>query len=187
MAKKINPMLAIVGGLFGVLLLFSIIAVVLYPGPSVMEATDGDTVSVHYVGKYQNGTVFDSNTGEDGREPLKFVLGNHEVIPGFENAVHGMKVHQSKTVTIAPEDAYQYYPELVMTYDRADVVESLGAVPAVGEKLMMMTTTGSVVEGTVTEVTETSITIDFNREIAGKTLVFDITVVNIVKGEIGSH
>lgn len=100
MAKKINPMLAIVGGLFAVLLLFAIIAVAFYPGPSVVEATDGDTVSVHYIGKYENGTVFDSNQGEDGREPLRVVLGEHKVIPGFEDALYYMKIHDHKFMII---------------------------------------------------------------------------------------
>ncbi len=187
MAKKVNPLLAIVGGLFAVLLIFSVIAIALYPGPSVVEAEDGDTVSVHYIGKYENGTVFDSNTGEDGRAPLTFVVGEHQVIPGFENAVIGMKPHENKTVTIPPEDAYPYNPDAVVTYNKTVVIESLGSTPEVGDKLMLVTENGAVAEGIVKEITQTTIIIDFNREVAGKTLVFEITVVNIVKGEIGSH
>lgn len=186
MAKKINPMLAIVGGLFAVLLLFSIIAVVLYPGPSVGGghdgAEDGDTISVYYIGSYEDGTVFDSNQGEDGRAPLQFILGQHQVIKGFENAVYNMTIHEKKTVIIAPEDAYPYNPEMVVTYNKTEVVESLGSEPAVGDKLMMVTGAGAVIEGTVKEITPTTIVIDFNRESAGKTLVFEITVVDIVKG-----
>lgn len=187
MAKKINPLLAIVGGLFAVLLIFSFIAIALYPGPSVVEVTDGDTVSVHYIGKYENGTVFDSNTGEDGQAPLTFVVGQHQVIAGFENAVIGMKPHDTKNVTIPPEDAYPYNPDLVVTYNKTEVVESLGSTPEVGDKLMLVTGTGAVVEGIVKEITQTTIIIDFNREVAGQTLIFEITVVDVVKGEIGSH
>lgn len=187
MAKKVNPLLAIVGGLFAVLLIFSVIAIALYPGPSVVEAEDGDTVSVHYVGKLENETVFDSNTGEDGRAPLTFIVGQHQVIKGFENAVIGMKPHETKTVTIPPEDAYVYDPNLVVSYNKTEVVDSLGATPEIGDKLMLVTGTGAAVEGIVKEITQTTIVIDFNSELAGKTLIFEITVVDIVKGEIGSH
>ncbi|WNY28385.1 hypothetical protein MmiEs2_05700 [Methanimicrococcus stummii] len=187
MAKKVNPMLAIVGGLFAVLLIFALISVVLYPGPTVVEATDGDTVSVHYIGKYENGTVFDSNQGENGKAPLTFVMGNHEVIPGFENAVHGMKAHETKTVTIPPEDAYQYNPDLVITYSMDEVLAALGTVPEVGTQVPMYTVTGLTVVGVVTNVTDSGVVIDLNPDTAGKTLVFEITIVNIKKGEIGSH
>ncbi|MBZ3934883.1 FKBP-type peptidyl-prolyl cis-trans isomerase [Methanimicrococcus blatticola] len=190
MAKKVNPMLAIVGGLFAVLLLFSIIAVVLYPGPAISSdhgVQEGDTVSVHYVGKRVDGTVFDSNQGEDGREPLTFVVGSHQVIKGFENGVIGMESHETKIVTISPEDAYPYNPDMVVTYNKTDVIESLGSTPEVGDKLMLVTGTGAVVEGIVTEITQTTIVIDFNSELAGETLVFEITIVDIVKGEGGSH
>ena len=186
MAKKVNPMLAIVGGLFAVLLIFSIIAIAFYPGPSVVEAEDGDTVSVHYIGKYENGTVFDSNMGEDGKAPFTFIIGHHQVITGFEKAVIGMKPHESKTVTIPPEDAYPYDSDKVVTFMNAEMIEQLGYIPSVGETLMR--SNGFSTElGIVTEVTPTTVIVDFNRAVAGKTLVFEITVVDIVKGEVGSH
>ncbi|WNY23202.1 Trigger factor [Methanimicrococcus hongohii] len=182
MAKKINPLVGILGGLMLVLLIFSIIAIILHPGPTVSlshGAVDGDTVSVQYTGKLTDGTVFDSNM-EEGRELLTFVVGSGAVIKGFDDAVHGMEAGDSKTVTIPPEDAYPYYEELVVTYTKSDVVDSLGSEPAVGDKLMTVSTVGTIMEGTVTEVTPTTIIIDYNSAVAGQTLVFDITVVEVV-------
>ena len=64
------------------------------------EAKQGDTVRIHYTGKLDDGTVFDSSTG---REPLEFTIGKEEVIPGFEKAVLGMEPGQTRTTTIVPE------------------------------------------------------------------------------------
>lgn len=191
MAKKINPMLAIVGGLFAVLLLFSIISIVLYPGPAVgghddsghEGAQNGDMIFIYYIGTYEDGTVFESNQGEDGRAPLQFILGQRQVITGLENAVYNMTINEKKTVIIAPEDAYPYNTDLVVAYDKAEVVESLGSEPAVGDRINLLTNDGVVLQGTVKEITPTTVVIDFNRTSAGKTLVFDITVVDIVKKE----
>ena len=63
----------------------------------------GDTVSVTYTGKLADGTVFDSNVG---KEEFSFVLGAHNVIPGFENGILGMKVGEKKTLVIPPEEGY---------------------------------------------------------------------------------
>lgn len=186
MAKKINPIVAIVAGLFAVLLLFAIISIVLYPGPDVIEAASGDTVSVRYVGTYQNGTVFDSNQGENGSEPFTFVLGAHQVISGFENAVNGMRLNETKTVILSPEEAYPYHPEMVITHNKTEIVEALGSEPSVGDVLGAVTSAG-VVNGVVTEVTYTTVVVDYNPPTAGQTLNFEITLVDIVKGESSDH
>jgi peptidylprolyl isomerase len=67
------------------------------------QATSGDKVKIHYTGTLENGTQFDSS---EGRDPLEFQLGSGQVIPGFDKAVEGMTVGESKSVTISPEDAY---------------------------------------------------------------------------------
>jgi peptidylprolyl isomerase len=66
-------------------------------------AKKGDTVEVDYTGKFENGEVFDTS---EGREPLQFTLGAGQMIPGFEEAVEGMKFGEKKTVTLPPEKAY---------------------------------------------------------------------------------
>jgi len=188
MAKKINPILGIAGGLFTLLLIFSFIIIAFHPGSSTDlyendTVADGDTVSVYYIGQFENKTVFDSNQGENGKKPLSFVMGSGSVISGFEKAVRGMKINETKTVTIKPEDAYAYYDELVISSDKETIIKDLGYLPSVGEKLMMVSSVSSVLEGTVIEITSTDVIIDFNPEVAGKTLIFEIKVVGIQKAE----
>ena len=66
-------------------------------------ATNNNTVTVHYTGTLEDGTVFDSSRE---REPFSFILGSGQVIPGFNNGIVGMSVGETKTLTIPPEDAY---------------------------------------------------------------------------------
>lgn len=84
---------------------------------SPLSAQNGDTVSVHYVGKFPGGKVFDTSMKAEAEKagifnrardykPLQVVLGAHQVIPGFEEALVGMKVNETKEVTIPPEKAY---------------------------------------------------------------------------------
>lgn len=82
----------------------------------MIQAKRGDTVKVHYTGKLDDGTVFDSSKG---REPLEFSIGEGIVIPGFEEAIVGMSPGESKTASICAEQAYgPYRPELVMVVER---------------------------------------------------------------------
>lgn len=84
---------------------------------SELTAQKGDTVSVHYLGKFPGGKVFDTSMKSEAvkaglfspaREykPLQVVLGAHQVIAGFEEALIGMKVNETKEVTLPPEKAY---------------------------------------------------------------------------------
>ena len=84
---------------------------------SAISAQNGDTISVHYVGKFPGGKVFDTSMRSEAEKaglfspardykPLQVVLGAHNVIPGFEEALMGMKINESKEVTIPPEKAY---------------------------------------------------------------------------------
>jgi len=139
------------------------------------EAKTGDAVSVHYTGKLQDGTVFDSS--EQG-EPLEFTLGQGQLIPGFEQAVSGLKVGESKTVTITSDQAYgPYRQELVQVVPREQLPEDLK--PEVGMQLQSTRSDGGVVVVTVTEVSETTITEDANSPLAGKDLIFEIKLVGI--------
>ncbi len=140
-----------------------------------LTAEDGNTVKVHYTGKLEDGTVFDTSVG---REPLEFTLGQGSMIPGFEEAVRGMKVGQSKEVTIPAEQAYgSHRDDLVMVIDRDQLPKDL--TPEVGQHLEMQLMDGRRVEVVVTDVTDTTITVDANHRLAGKTLIFEIEVVEI--------
>ncbi len=97
------------------------------------EAKKGDTVKVHYTGRFEDGEIFDSSTG---KEPLEFTIGKGEVIPGFEEAIIGMNTGESKTVKIPPEKAYgPRYDELVLTVERSRFPDDME--PQLGQQLQL--------------------------------------------------
>lgn len=139
------------------------------------EAKKGDTVKVHYTGKLDDGTVFDSS---EGREPLEFTLGEQQVIPGFEEAVEGMKVGDSKTTTIPSDQAYgPYNDEMVLQVDRSRL--PAGAAPQVGDEMQVRTPDGTVIPVVIVDVAENAVTIDANHPLAGQNLTFDLDLVEI--------
>lgn len=138
-------------------------------------AKAGDTVQVHYTGKFDDGSVFDSSAG---REPLEFTVGSGQVIPGFEQAVEGMAVGQTKTVTIPAAEAYgDRVAEAVLQVPREQLPPDLE--PEVGQQLVMQSRDGRQIPIVVVEVTEDSITIDANHPLAGRDLTFEIELVAV--------
>ena len=139
------------------------------------EANQGDTVKVHYTGKLVDGLVFDSSAN---REPLEFIIGEGQIIPGFEEAVVGLGAGDSTTVTVPPEKGYgPYRDDLVMSVERAQLPEDMD--PQVGQRLQSEQEDGQTVVFTVTETAEESITLDANHPLAGKDLVFEIELVEV--------
>lgn len=140
------------------------------------QAKTGDLVKVHYTGSLGDGTVFDSSAG---REPLEFTLGQGQMIQGFEKAVLGMSVGESKTVIIPSDEAYgPYREELVTVVNKDDLPQDWE--PEAGKQYSFTQPNGGVILATVTEVTESTVTIDANHRLAGKDLTFDIELVEIV-------
>lgn len=138
-------------------------------------AKAGDTVQVHYTGKLDDGSVFDSSAG---RDPLEFTVGSGQVIPGFEQAVEGMAVGQTKTVTIPAAEAYgDRVAEAVLQVPREQLPPDLE--PEVGQQLVMQSRDGRQIPIVVVEVTEDSITIDANHPLAGRDLTFEIELVAV--------
>ena len=139
-------------------------------------AKSGDTVRVHYTGTLADGTEFDTSRE---REPLEFTMGEGRMIPGFEDAVIGMKVGQTKTVTILADDAYgEHHDELMMVVERANLPQDMD--PIVGQRLQMERADGQTFIVVVAEVHEDTIVIDANPPLAGKDLTFEIELVEIV-------
>ncbi|MGD9116578.1 MAG: FKBP-type peptidyl-prolyl cis-trans isomerase [Dehalococcoidia bacterium] len=137
-------------------------------------AAEGDTVSVHYTGSLDDGTVFDSSLE---REPLTFVVGGGGVISGFDEAVRGMAVGETKTVTIPATEAYgEYREELLVTLPLEDLPEEL----VLGQKVPLQNvTSGETINFTVVDISDTEATLDANHRLAGEALTFEITVVAI--------
>jgi FKBP-type peptidyl-prolyl cis-trans isomerase 2 len=145
-------------------------------GCTVEQVETGDTVRVHYTGSLTDGTVFDTSVGSD---PLEFTIGSEQVIPGFEQAVVGMKLGESKTVTIPAEEAYgPRYKEWVFAIDRDQLPEDVE--PQVGSILDLVVMPNAVMTVIVIAVSETSVIVDANHPLAGQDLTFDIELVEIV-------
>jgi peptidylprolyl isomerase len=139
------------------------------------QAKSGDTVKIHYTGTLDDGTEFDSSVG---REPLEFSLGSGQVIAGFDNAVDGMTVGDSKTVTIPPDEAYgERHEQLVQEVLKTSLPDD--TKPEVGMQLQSQSPDGQVMNLVIAEVAEESITVDANHALAGKALTFAIELVEI--------
>ena len=139
------------------------------------QAKTGDTVKVHYTGKLDDGTVFD--TSVDG-EPLEFTIGEGQLISDFEQAIVGMSQGESKTVQIPSDRAYgPHLEEMVMVVDRTEFPENLD--PKVDQRLQVRQSDGQVFTVTVTDVSESKVTLDGNHPLAGKELTFDIQLTEI--------
>jgi FKBP-type peptidyl-prolyl cis-trans isomerase 2 len=135
---------------------------------------NGDTVSVNYTGKLNDGSVFDSSMVE-GREPLIATLGEGRLIRGFENGLIGMQVGESKTITLEPSEAYgDIREDLIVDVPRSSMPESV----QVGEILQGQTNAGPI-NVRVLEISDDFVKIDGNHPLAGKQLIFELEVVNI--------
>jgi FKBP-type peptidyl-prolyl cis-trans isomerase 2 len=141
----------------------------------MVQAGSGDTVKVHYTGKLNDGTVFDSSRE---RDPLEFTVGQQQLIPGFENAIVGMEPGESKVIDIPPEEAYgPHDPGMVIEVDKGQLPPEMPLTP--GARVQGSQPGGGVVEFTLTSIGESSVTLDGNHPLAGRDLKFEIELVSI--------
>lgn len=155
-----------------------------------MAITDGDAVTIEYTGRLQDGTVFDTSRPEVAAEsglaeaqpereygPLTVEVGGGRIIDGLDDALVGMEVGEEQSVTCPPDQAYgQPSDEQVQEYDTETFREMLdGADPAEGMEVQSQQ--GAI--GEVVHVDETTTRVDFNHDLAGETLVFDVEVVDV--------
>ncbi len=141
-------------------------------------ANIGDTVRVHYTGRLDDGTVFDSSRE---REPLEFTVGTGQVISGFERAVEGMEVGEAREARIEADDAYgERRDDLVLDLPKEQVPEDMEIAP--GMRLELRQPDGQAVPVTVAEVGEESVTLDANHPLAGQPLTFELELVEIEGG-----
>lgn len=166
-------------------------------------AKQGDTVRVHYTGTLEDGSVFDTSEwsgdcGDDGCDtcsdhagdcddhdcgcdngPMEFVIGGGNLIPKFEEAVIGLEPGQQVRVKISAEDAYGHHSEdMIAVVERSELPTDMEPQP--GQQMEVILQDGSPLPVLVTDVTETTITLDANHPLAGQDLTFDITLVEIV-------
>lgn len=139
-------------------------------------AKSGDLVQVHYTGRLDDGTQFDSSSG---RDPLEFRIGDGQVIPGFETGVVGLAVGDSKTFTIPAEEAYgAHRPDWVIDVPRDQMPDHLDL--EVGGQLQLKQESGQVTVVTITELSDDQVTLDANHPLAGQDLTFDVELVAII-------
>jgi len=156
-----------------------------------MAIETGDSITIEYVGRFEDGTVFDTSryavaaehgldeaqdNDEDDYGPLSFTVGEGDVIEGLDEAVVGMDDGEKATVTIPPEKAYgEFNPEWVREYDAETFEGMVGKPPEVG---MHVHSQGGL-HGDVTAVRDDVVEVDFNHELADQTLVFEIEVIGV--------
>ncbi len=141
----------------------------------MQQAKHGDKVKIHYEGRLDDGTVFDSS--EDG-EPIEFTIGKGNVIRGFEDAVIGMAAGEKKTEKIEADRAYgQHRKDLVFSVDRGQLPK--GTDVSIGDFLKIGFADGESASVQVADLDDHSITLDANHPLAGKDLTFDLTLVAI--------
>jgi len=135
-----------------------------------MAISAGDKVRMHYTAKLEDGTMVDSSEGKD---PLEFEAGGQDLIPGVSNAVIGMEIGDSKTVTVTPEEGYgDHQPQAVQKVEKQHFPPEVKA----GDMFKAVTEQGEMMVR-VTEVDDQFVTVDANHPLAGQTLVFDMEIV----------
>ena len=140
------------------------------------EAKTGDTVRIHYTGTLTDGSEFDSSSGGD---PLEFTIGSGQIIPGLDREIAGMAVGDTKTVTVAADEAYgPRQPEAVQEVPRDAVPAGINLV--VGNRLQATTADGGQMVVTIAAVSDETVTMDANHPLAGEDLVFEVELVEIV-------
>ena len=139
------------------------------------QVKSGDTVAIHYTGTLSDGSTFDSS---DGREPLEFIVGSGQIIPGLDVALPGMTVGDKKTVEIDCKEAYgPLNPEMRQAVPREGIPAEIPL--EIGTQLQMQTPDGQELPVMVVEVDEATVTLDANHPLAGKDLIFAIELMRI--------
>jgi peptidylprolyl isomerase len=154
-----------------------------------MTITQGDSVTIEYVGRLAGGTVFDTSDEQLAQEtglaeenperifePLTVDVGEDTVIPGLQEALVGLEVGDETTVRIPPEQAYgEYTEERIGEYDREAFEEMIGDRD-LREGFEVETDDG--LPGRVIDFDSGTVTVDFNHELAGETLTFEIRILD---------
>lgn len=136
----------------------------------------GNTVKIHYTGRLLDGTQFDTS---EGRDPLAFAIGAGQVIAGFETAVLDLEPGESVTVTIPAAEAYgELREEMIAVIPAAQFPENITV--EVGSQFQIPLPDGRMMTAEITDIEGDNVTVNANHHLAGKDLVFDIALVEIV-------
>ncbi len=140
------------------------------------QAKSGDTVKVHYKGKLDDGSIFDSS---ENRDPLEFTIGEGNIISGVEEAIIGMEPEEMKETDVPPEKAYgEHLEDLVIEVEKEQIPENI--TPELGQQLELKQADGQQIVVMVTDISDEKVTLDANHPLAGKNLIFELTLQEIV-------
>ncbi|MBT3878427.1 MAG: peptidylprolyl isomerase [Candidatus Scalindua sp.] len=138
------------------------------------SVSPGKKVSIEYALKLEDKSVIDSNVGAG---PLTFMQGSHELLPALENALEGMKIGECKQITVMPEEGYGPVDKnAVIELDKEQFLQD---ELEIGTVLQSLNSDGQPIYAQVAEIKEKTILLDFNHPLAGKTLYFDIKILDI--------
>ncbi|MCD6161716.1 MAG: peptidylprolyl isomerase [candidate division Zixibacteria bacterium] len=141
------------------------------------QADLGDTVKIHYIGKLENGLIFDCTRDN---EPFEIQVGSGKSVPGFEMGLTGMAIGDKRTIAVSPEDGFGLRDEkLSDKINKSDLPDNITI--AVGKQLMMPHSDGEFIRATITEIQSDSITVDLNHPLAGRKLIFEVEMLEIVE------
>jgi peptidylprolyl isomerase len=144
--------------------------------PNERAVAAGDQIKVNYVGRFDNGELFDSS---EGREPLEFTVGGEQVIAGFDRAVVGLKPGESCKVVVSPADGYgEHVPEMVVTIERQQIPDNEKLM--LGSMLEVSMEDGQSLEVQVVELSDEVVVLDGNHPLSGKELHFEIELLDFV-------
>lgn len=133
---------------------------------------NGKKVKIEYT-LFVGGEVFDTSKGG---EPLEYMHGSGQIIPGLEHSLEGLKPGDEKKIHVGPDDAYgPLQPQAIIQVPREQIQDEVEP----GMILSAKNANGQVMQGIVTEVTESAVTVDFNHPLAGKELYFEITIIDV--------
>ncbi len=143
-------------------------------GEKEMTVSSGKKVSIEYTLKLEDNATVDTNVGS---EPLTYVHGSQQIVPGLEKAMEGMKIGESKQVTVSPEEGYgTVNKNAFMEISKEQIPQD---AMKVGIMLKGQDANGQIVYARVAEIKEQTVVLDHNHPLAGKILHFDIKVLNI--------
>ncbi len=139
-----------------------------------MAIKEGSKVTLHYTGTLDDGSVFDSS---EGREPLTFTVGQHQVICGFEEGVEGLNTGDEKKIDITPEHGYGPKHEQMVQKVPKELFKDFS--PEKGQQIGLMSKEGQQMMATVVDVDDKMVTLDLNHPLAGKNLHFQVKIVAV--------
>ena len=142
----------------------------------MVKAKKGDKVKVRYTAKLEGGKTVDTLKG---REPLEFKIGDGRVIPCFEKLVIGMQEGAKDSFKV-PQAFGTKRREMVVYAEKSDLPEDVHL--SIGEKVQLKDPDGNPLSAVIKDVDESTVTLEANHPLAGKTVVFDIELLEVSKG-----